>query len=57
MSFEFHPEAEEELISATTYYEGVERGLGLDFSREVYASVQNAVDYPRVTGSDIHYSL
>ncbi|MBW7907456.1 MAG: type II toxin-antitoxin system RelE/ParE family toxin [Kiritimatiellae bacterium] len=48
MSFKFHPEAEEELISAVAYYEGVERGLGLDFSREVYASVQNAADYPTI---------
>ena len=48
MSFEFHPEADEELISAVAYYEGVEQGLGLDFSREVYASIQNAADYPNL---------
>ena len=46
MNFFFHPEADEEFIEAVAYYEECELGLGLDFSREVYASIQNAVDYP-----------
>ena len=46
MNFFFHPEADEEFIEAVAYYEECEPGLGLDFSREVYASIQNAVDYP-----------
>ena len=46
MMFSFHPEADEEFIEAVTYYESCEPALGLDFSREVYASIQNAIDYP-----------
>lgn len=37
MNFSFHPEAEHEFIEAAAYYEDCEPGLGLDFSREVYA--------------------
>ncbi len=46
MSFAFHPEAEEEFAAAVAYYEDCEPGLGLDFSREVHATVRNAHDYP-----------
>ena len=46
MSFSFHPEADHEFIEAAAYYEDGEPGLGLDFSREVYATIQNALDYP-----------
>jgi hypothetical protein len=46
MSFSFHPEADEEFIEAVAHYEGCEPALGLDFSREVYASIRNALDYP-----------
>jgi hypothetical protein len=45
MSFFFHPEAEQEFIEAVAYYEGCEAGLGLDFSREVYAGIQVAIEY------------
>ena len=46
MNFSFHPEADDEFIEAIAYYEDCEPGLGIDFSREVYASIQNASDYP-----------
>lgn len=46
MKVSFHPEADEEFIEAASYYEGCDYGLGLDFSREVYVSIQNALDYP-----------
>ena len=46
MNFHFHPEADEEFIEAVAYYEGGEPGLGLDFSREVHASILNALSYP-----------
>jgi len=46
MNFSFHPEADEELIEAAVYYEACEPGLELDFSREVYAAIRNALDYP-----------
>jgi len=46
VTFSFHPEAEEDLVQAVAYYEDCAPGLGLDFSREVYATIQNAVAYP-----------
>jgi len=45
VNFHFHPEADEEFIEAVAYYEGCELGLGLDFSREVHASILNALSY------------
>lgn len=46
MTLAFHPEADAELTEAVAYYEKCDTGLGLDFFREVYFAVQNAVDYP-----------
>jgi len=46
MNFLFHPGADEGFIEAVIHYEDSEPGLGLDFSREVYATIQNALDYP-----------
>lgn len=46
MNFSFHPEVDEELVEGIAYYEDCEPGLGLDFSREVYATIRNARDYP-----------
>lgn len=46
MKYSFHPEAEDEFIDAVAYYEFREIGLGLDLSREIYTSIQNAMDYP-----------
>lgn len=45
MTFDFHPGADEEFVQAVAYYEGCDPGLGIDFSREVYAAIQNAVEY------------
>jgi hypothetical protein len=42
----FHPEAESEFAEAVAYYEGCEPGLGLDFARQVHASIRNALEYP-----------
>jgi hypothetical protein len=46
MTFSFHPEAEEEFLEAINYYEDRERGLGYDFSIEVFATIQHIVIYP-----------
>jgi toxin ParE1/3/4 len=46
MIFSFHPEAEAEFNEAIDYYEECEPGLGYDFSIEVFASIQNIVNYP-----------
>ena len=48
MNYSFHPEAEAEFIAGVSYYESCDPGLGLDFSREVYATIQNALDHPAV---------
>ncbi len=46
MNYLFHPEAEAELNRAVEYYEEKEAGLGLDFAREVYQSIQRARSFP-----------
>jgi len=46
MTFSFHPEAETEFLEAIEYYEERERGLGYDFSIEVFRTIQNIVTYP-----------
>ena len=46
MTFDFHPEADEEFVESVEYYEDCEPGLGIDLSREVYATIKNVVDYP-----------
>ena len=45
MTFDFHPEAETELLEAIAYYESCAPGLGEDFSLEVYSTVQNILSY------------
>lgn len=39
MNFTFHPEARIEFIEAVAYYERCREGLGLRFSREVFATI------------------
>lgn len=46
MKFSFHPDAEEELVSAVDYYEEREPGLGYDFATEVFTGIQNIINYP-----------
>ncbi len=46
MTFVFHPEAQAEFHAAIDSYEKIEAGLGMDFSVEVFATIQNIVDYP-----------
>lgn len=48
MSYSFHPEAEEEFSAGVSYYEECEIGLGFDFSREIHATIQNALKYPEM---------
>ncbi len=60
MTFSFHAEAEEEFGAAVAYYEGCDSGLGLDFARKVYATIQNTVDYPTLwpeIADEIHRCL
>ena len=46
MRFYFHPEAEAELDKAVEYYEQRQRGLGLEFVEEVYATITRIIQYP-----------
>jgi hypothetical protein len=60
MTFSFHPEAEKEFLEAIEYYEERERGLGYDFSIEVFRTIQNIVTYPTawsVTEKDVRRCL
>lgn len=47
MKFVFHPEAELELNQAVDYYNNCQPSLGLEFSKEVYISIQNILAYPQ----------
>jgi len=46
MTFSFHPEAETEFFRAIDHYERDKRGLGYDFSIEVYSAIQKIIAYP-----------
>lgn len=46
MNFEFHPEARLEFIDAVAYYETSSEGVGLRFTREIYATVNRAIANP-----------
>lgn len=46
MRFEFHPAARIEFIDAIVYYEESSEGVGLRFSREVYATIKRAAANP-----------
>lgn len=46
MTFSFHPEAKTEFNEGIDYYEKCESGLGYDFAIEVFANIQNIVNYP-----------
>ena len=46
MNIEFHPEAATELDEAVDYYEAKESGLGLDFTSEVFATINRIRAYP-----------
>lgn len=42
----FHPEANIEFLDAIEYYEKCERGLGEEFSLEVFSTIQKIKTYP-----------
>jgi hypothetical protein len=48
MTFSFHPEAKDEFNETIEYYENCSPGLGYDFSIEVFATIENVVNYPTV---------
>lgn len=46
MNFSFHPQAVEEIYKAIEYYEDKSPGLGLEFSQEVYSTIQRILQFP-----------
>jgi len=46
MIFFFHPEAEQELHQAISYYEKCHPGLGLEFAQEVYQAITRVIKFP-----------
>lgn len=46
MNFYFHPEAEQELLQAASYYENCRPGLGMEFSHEVYLAITRIIQFP-----------
>lgn len=46
MRFFFHPEAIREFSEAVDYYEDCEKGLGVEFVKEVYKGIELISQYP-----------
>ena len=46
MTYSFHPDAELELNAAVDYYEECKLNLGLEFTHEVYKTVQRILQFP-----------
>ncbi len=46
MKYTFHPAAEKELSESVDYYEESQKGLGAEFLREIYRTIQNIVTFP-----------
>lgn len=46
MSYSFHPDAKRELFEAINYYEECKDGLGLEFAKEVYSTIQRIIRFP-----------
>jgi len=47
MKYSFHPVSEKELNEAIDYYDECQDGLGLEFAKEAYSTVQNILSFPR----------
>ena len=45
MKVSFHPKAEEEFYEAIEYYEECQDGLGLEFAKEVFATIERIVNF------------
>jgi plasmid stabilization system protein ParE len=46
MKYRFHPAAETELNEAVDYYDACQEGLGLEFAREIHATIENIYEFP-----------
>jgi plasmid stabilization system protein ParE len=43
----FHPDAEAEFNAAIDYYEDIEKGLGYDFSLEIFSALERIIAFPK----------
>ncbi len=46
MKYSFHPKAKKELFEAISYFEGCGSGLGLEFSKEIFSTIQRIIHFP-----------
>jgi hypothetical protein len=46
LKYSFHPIAATELSQAVDYYNECQRGLGLEFLKDVYYTIQNILKFP-----------
>jgi plasmid stabilization system protein ParE len=47
MKYRFHPDAEAELNEAIDYYSGCQEGLGLEFAKEIHATIEFICHFPQ----------
>ena len=47
MKYSFHPLAVKELTDSIDYYEDNNPGLGLEFTKEVYSTIQRILQFPK----------
>jgi len=45
MKYYFHPKAKKEFLDAIEYYESCSKGLGLEFTNEIYTTIQRIFTY------------
>ncbi len=46
MNYSFHPEAKEEFLESISYFEECRLGLGLEFSKEIFSTIQRILHFP-----------
>ena len=54
MRYEFHPEAEVDLVETILYYETQALGLGEKFAAEVRRAIEQLLVHPKISTSDVH---
>ncbi|TFG12518.1 MAG: hypothetical protein EU535_06100 [Promethearchaeota archaeon] len=47
MKYSFHPLAVKELNDSIKYYEDKVSGLGFEFCKEIYSTIQRILQYPK----------
>ena len=52
MRYEFHPEAEVDLVETILYYESQARGLGERFAAEVRHAIEQLLTHPKIGAPD-----